>query len=250
MRRPRSPRDRVLCALDVPSGREALRLARLLEGEVGGFKVGMRLFTAEGPTLVRRLVERGARVFLDLKYHDTPQTVADACREAARLGVDMVDVHASGGPAMVRAAAEALRDEARGQGRPAPLLLAVTVLTSLDRADLARIGIRRKPETQVLLLARMAVENGAGGVVASAREAALLRRELGPEVALVTPGIRPEGTALGGQKRVMGPRDAVLAGADWIVVGRPIVAASDPRRAARAVVAEIAGGAGRGAARK
>lgn len=233
--------DKLLVALDVETGRRALELAGALNDVAGGFKVGNRLFTLEGPDLVRRLVERGARVFLDLKFHDIPNTVAQAVEAAVQTGVWMIDVHASGGTAMMQAAVRAGREAAGRLGRPAPVLVGITVLTSMDEPALRETGIQRPLLDQVVALARMAQAAGLQGVVASPHETASIRQACGPEFAIVTPGIR--GASAGGERhdqtRTMGPAEAVRAGASYIVVGRPIIAASDPRAAAEAILEEL-----------
>ncbi len=233
--------DQLLVALDVEDGRRALHLADALAGLAGGFKVGSRLFTLEGPALVRALVDRGARVFLDLKFHDIPNTVAQAVGAAVQTGAWMIDVHASGGTAMLQAAVRAGRDAAERLGRPAPLLVGITVLTSMDDGGLQETGVERPLVDQVVALARMAKAAGLQGVVASPHETAAIRAACGPAFTIVTPGIR--GAAAGGAKhdqiRTMGPAEAVRAGASYIVVGRPIIAAPDPRAAAAAIVEEL-----------
>jgi len=233
--------DQLLVALDVDTGRRALELADMLSELAGGFKVGSRLFTLEGPPLVRALVDRGARVFLDLKFHDIPNTVAQAVEAAVQTGAWMVDVHASGGAAMLQAAGRAGRDAARRLGRPAPLLVAITVLTSMDDAGLRETGVERPLLDQVVALARMAKVAGLQGVVASPHETASIRAACGPEFTIVTPGIRgaAAGAARNDQIRTMGPAEAVRAGASYIVVGRPIIAAADPCAAAAAIVEEL-----------
>ena len=236
-------RQRLLVALDVESAQRALDLVRALRDVAGGFKVGSRLFTLEGPALVRRLVDEGTRVFLDLKFHDIPNTVAQAMDAAVRTGAWMINVHASGGIPMMQAAARAATAAAAGLGRPSPLVIAVTVLTSMDEQTLRDGGIDRPIEAHVLALARQARAAGLQGVVASAIETAAIRAACGPGFVIVTPGIR--GAAAGHEKndqaRTMGPAEAIGAGASYIVVGRPIVAAQDPRRAAEAVTEEIRG---------
>lgn len=233
--------DQLIIALDVDTGRRALELADTLADLAGGFKVGSRLFTLEGPPLVRALVDRGARVFLDLKFHDIPNTVAQAVEAAVQTGAWMVDVHATGGAAMLHAAVRAGGDAAGRLGRPAPLLVAITVLTSMDDAGLRETGVERPLLDQVVALARMAKAAGLQGVVASPHETASIRAACGPGFTIVTPGIR--GAAAGGAKndqiRTMGPAEAVRAGASYIVVGRPIIAAPDPRAAAAAIVEEL-----------
>jgi orotidine-5'-phosphate decarboxylase len=235
--------DKLLVALDVDSADRALALARDLKDVAGGVKVGSRLFTLEGPSLVRRLVDAGARVFLDLKFHDIPNTVAQAVESAVTTGAWMVNVHASGGAAMMQGAARAAAETAARLGQPAPLVIGVTVLTSTDEATLRTTGVERPLFDQVIALATMAKDAGLQGVVASPLETAAIRRACGPDFAIVTPGIR--GASAGGdrndQARTMGPAEAVRAGASFIVVGRPIIAAADPRAAAEAIAQELAG---------
>jgi len=225
---------RLIVALDFSTAQEALALAARLEPALCRVKVGKELFTAAGPALVEDLERRGFQVFLDLKFHDIPNTVAQACLAAARLGVWMVNVHALGGRRMMAAAREALDRSAAP-----PKLVAVTVLTSMEPADLAELGVDGDPEAAVLRLAGLAKDSGLDGVVCSAREAALLRREFGREFCLVTPGIRPAGAVRDDQSRVSTPLDAIRAGADYLVVGRPITRAADPRAASRALAGEI-----------
>ncbi|MBI4011724.1 MAG: orotidine-5'-phosphate decarboxylase [Candidatus Rokubacteria bacterium] len=229
-------RDRVIVALDVPGLPEAEALLARLGGVVSTFKVGAQLFTAAGPAAVELCRKRGGRVFLDLKYHDIPATVAGAVREAARLGVALLTVHASGGSAMLRAAAGA----AGGAGRDRMRILAVTVLTSLDRAALQReLQVPVAVEGHAVHLAGLAREAGCDGVVASPQEARRLRTVLGPDALIVTPGVRPAGSDAGDQARVATPAAALRAGADYLVVGRPITGAADPAAAAAAIVAEL-----------
>jgi orotidine-5'-phosphate decarboxylase len=230
--------DQLLVALDVQARGNALELADALRGAVGGFKIGSRLFTAEGPDMVRALVDRGDRVFLDLKWHDIPNTVATAVTAASSLGVWMVNVHASGGTAMMRAAREAAQEAAAKHGRRAPLVIAVTVLTSMNQGALGETGIVIELMDQVLRLAELAKEAGLDGVVASSRETASIRSRCGRDFAIVTPGIRG-GAATdtkNDQERTMSPAEAIAAGASYLVVGRPIIAAPDPKAAARAIV--------------
>lgn len=235
--RPTPGGEKIVVALDVPTTEAALHLADLLHGHAGVFKVGLELFSAQGPAVVRELVERGARVFLDLKLHDIPHTVRGAAREVARLGVSMMTIHASGGRAMMQAALEGVQEGARG-GRP-PLVLGVTVLTSLANEDLAEIGWKESSEAAVLHLAGLAQAAGLGGVVASPREAAFIRRSCGSAFTIVTPGIRPEAAARDDQARASTPSAAIRAGADFLVVGRPITQAPDPVAATRALADEI-----------
>jgi len=237
--------SRILIPLDVPSAAEALALADRLRGEVGGFKVGHQLFTSAGPSVVRALVSRGDRVFLDLKYHDIPNTVAGAVAAAADLGVWMVNVHASGGPAMMAAARQAAdRAGATPNGRT-PLVIAVTVLTSLDAAALRTIGVERDPLEWTVGLARLAQASGLDGVVASPLETAAIRDACGPDFTIVTPGIRGGAAASGpdDQQRTLSAGGAVAAGSAYLVIGRPITGAADPRAAAAAVNREIAAAA-------
>jgi orotidine-5'-phosphate decarboxylase len=230
--------DQLLVALDVESRAEALALADALRGAVGGFKIGSRLFTSEGPDMVRALVERGDRVFLDLKWHDIPNTVATAVAAASSLGVWMLNVHASGGTTMMRAAHEAAQETAAKHGSPPPLVIAVTVLTSMNQASLRETGIVIDLMDQVLRLAELTKEAGLDGVVASPRETRSIRARCGKEFAIVTPGIRGGAAAdtKNDQERTMSPAEAIAAGASYLVVGRPVIAAPDPKAAARAIV--------------
>jgi orotidine-5'-phosphate decarboxylase len=234
---------KLLVALDVESGARALELATALRGLADGVKVGSRLFTLEGPSLVRRLVDAGAKVFLDLKFHDIPNTVAQAVEAATATGAWMVNVHASGGVAMMQAAARAGAEAATRAGRPGPLVIGVTVLTSMDQASLRASGIDRPLLEHVVALARMAQGAGLDGVVASPQETAAIRAACGPGFAIVTPGIRgaSAGASKDDQARTMGPAEAVRAGASYLVVGRPIIGAADPRDAAARIVEELAG---------
>ena len=227
-------RERLIIALDVPTAAAARQIVAAVGETASFYKVGKQLFTAEGPSVVRELVASGRKVFLDLKYHDIPNTVAEAVRAASGLGVSLLNVHASGGSKMLRAAAEAA-----AQSETKPKVLAVTVLTSLSDADLQEIGVAGRAMDQVLRLAQLARANGCMGVVASAREAKEIRREIGEGFLIVTPGVRPAGADLNDQTRHVTPAEAIAAGATHIVVGRPIIAAADPAKAARSVIEEM-----------
>jgi orotidine-5'-phosphate decarboxylase len=230
----RDPRERLIVALDVSSAAAAHKIVAAVGDSARLYKVGLQLYTAEGPQIVRDLVGSGRQVFLDLKYHDIPNTVAAAVKEASKLGVSMVTVHAAGGGKMLRAAVEAGRNTSAG-----PMILAVTVLTSLDSRDLEHAGVRGSVLDQVSRLAGLAIANGCHGVVASAQEAATLRGELGDDFLIVTPGVRPPGRDHGDQARVVTPAEAIASGASYIVVGRPITEASDPASEAREILAQI-----------
>jgi orotidine-5'-phosphate decarboxylase len=223
--------ERIIVALDVATAKEALRLAALLH-EIGHLKIGLQSYTVEGPALVHSVSSLGPKVFLDLKLHDIPNTVAKAVEAAGKLGVRMLTVHLSGGSEMIRAAVGARSDNL--------LLLGVTVLTSSTDETLAETGIAGKTRDHVLRLARLGVANGIDGLVASPHEARMLRDEFGDKIKIVTPGIRPAGTKAGDQKRFTTPREAIEAGADYLVIGRPITAAPDPRAAVERIVAEFA----------
>ena len=233
------PDPRVIVALDFPDAAPALALAERLDPAGCAVKVGKELFVVAGPDLVRGLVGRGFRVFLDLKFHDIPNTVAQACAAATRLGVWMLNVHAAGGSAMLAAARDAVTDAATGAGCPRPLLIAVTVLTSLRDTDLAAIGLSGTTTEAALRLARLAREAGLDGVVCSAQEAPALRAACGAGFALVTPGIRPAGSATDDQARIITPEQAIADGADYLVVGRPITRAADPLAALAAINASV-----------
>ncbi|MEJ7616337.1 MAG: orotidine-5'-phosphate decarboxylase [Pyrinomonadaceae bacterium] len=233
-------KDKLIIALDVPTRREALRLVAELRGAVGMFKVGSQLFTAAGPDVVREIVAAGERVFLDLKFHDIPNTVAAACVEAARLGVSLINVHALGGAEMMRRAVEIVDETTRREALQRPAIIAVTVLTSADVAALEEVGLPTDPQTQVIKLARLADACGLNGVVASPHEIAVVRAQVArQDFIIVTPGVRPIGISHDDQKRVMTPAAAIRAGADYLVVGRAILRAADPARAAAEIVAEI-----------
>lgn len=231
----------ILVALDVPSAVQAMALADSLRDVVGGFKIGKQLFTAEGPAMVRALADRGDRVFLDLKFHDIPNTVAGAISASVTTGAWMVNVHASGGRKMMEAAAEAAGAAAGKSGRPRPLVIGVTVLTSLDRAQLQETGMMTDIDAHVVRLALLAKASGLDGVVASPQEIVAIRAACGPDFVIVTPGIRVTGssTPKDDQARTMGPREAIAAGASYLVIGRPITAAPDPRHAAQGIVESL-----------
>ncbi len=229
------PRQRLIVALDVSTAAAAQKIVAAVGDSALTYKVGMQLYTAEGPQVVRDLVASGRRVFLDLKYHDIPNTVGAAVTEAAKLGVSMLTVHASGSARMLRAAVEAAKV------RPELIVLAITVLTSMDGNDLEKIGMQGTVKDSVVRLATIALVNGCQGVVTSAREASALRALLGHDFAIVTPGIRPAGSSVGDQVRVVTPAEAIAAGASHIVVGRPITGAADPAAEARAILAQISG---------
>ncbi|MFY9741208.1 MAG: orotidine-5'-phosphate decarboxylase [Candidatus Sulfotelmatobacter sp.] len=227
-------REKLIVALDVSSAEAAQKIVAAVGDSALTYKVGMQLYTAEGPQVVRDLLASGRRVFLDLKYHDIPNTVGAAVQEAAQLGVSMLTVHAAGSGKMLRAAVEAARAV-----KPSLIVLAVTVLTSLDEHDLDKIGLRGTVRDEVLRLSALALANGCQGIVTSAREASALRAELGDDFAIVTPGVRPAGTGHGDQVRVVTPAEAIAAGASHIVVGRPITEAADPAAEARAILGQI-----------
>ncbi len=231
--------DRVFAAIDTPDAARAARLVAALRGEVGGVKTGTELFTAQGPDGVRA-VARGERLFLDLKFHDIPNTVAGAVRSAVHLRPFCLTLHASGGRAMMEAAAEAAREAAEELEVARPKLLGVTVLTSLDGSDLEAVGQRGPAADQVRRLAELAQDAGLDGVVCSPREIEILRADHGPGFILLVPGIRPSWAASGDQKRVTTPGEAIADGADYLVIGRPITAQADPRAAARRIAAELA----------
>jgi orotidine-5'-phosphate decarboxylase len=224
--------DKIIVALDVPTKREALKLVEKLRDQVSFFKVGLQLYTAEGPEIVRSVLATGARVFLDLKIYDIPNTVASAVGSASRLGVQMLTIHLSGGREMIRAAVGARANDM--------LLLGATVLTSAAEGTLHEVGVADNVDDQVLRLAKLGVEAGIDGVVASPHEIEMLRREFGDKIKIVTPGIRPPEAEVGDQKRTMTPREALDAGADYLVIGRPIVAQSNPREAAKRILEDLA----------
>jgi orotidine-5'-phosphate decarboxylase len=233
-------RNKLIVALDVDTAQEALKLVAALRGVAGMFKVGSQLFTAAGPALVREIITAGEHVFLDLKYHDIPNTVARAAVEATRLGVSIFNIHACGGSEMMRRTAKAVSDCAGAEGLSRPAVIAVTVLTSADEPTLNEIGFSQKPVELVPHLALLAEASGMDGVVASPREVGIIRRAITkPGFIVVTPGIRPAGASSGDQQRVDTPAAAVAAGADYIVVGRPILEASNPVQAARLILHDI-----------
>ena len=231
-----SSAEKLIVALDVPARDAALALVAALRPRLTRFKVGMELFTACGPALVREILDRGGQVFLDLKFHDIPHTVARAGVAAARLGVGMFTVHLSGGALMARRAADELEAHCQVHRIPRPRILGVTVLTSLKQADLEAVGVLRPVEDQVLALAEMAKAAGLDGVVSSPREVPRIREVCGREFLIVTPGVRPEGSEPDDQARTLTPRAALEAGADYLVVGRPIVRARDPLEAAESII--------------
>jgi orotidine-5'-phosphate decarboxylase len=232
-------RNPIIVALDVPAAEPALKLAEQLAPVCGGFKVGSELFTSAGPDIVRRLRGMGAPVFLDLKFHDIPNTVAKAVAAAVQLDVQMLTVHASGGTEMLKAAEQVAQEGAWRLGHTPPLVLAVTVLTSLDTNVLSEIGLDPNVNRQVRRLANMANKAGLRGLVCSAREVAELRQMLPPSTQLVTPGIRTEAAPPDDQKRTLTPREAISLGANWLVIGRPICAAENPRAAAEKILASV-----------
>lgn len=229
-------RDRLIVALDVPDAETALELARSLRGQVRWVKVGMTLFCAEGPAIVRELRALGFRVFVDLKLHDIPHQVRGACRTLVRMGADMFTVHASGGRAMLEAAAHETAQVAAKFGLAKPAVLAVTVLTSLDDAALVELGLYDGAREHAVALGRLSRECGCDGVVCSPEEAALMRQALGGEALVVTPGVRPKWAEPGDQARIATPEEAIAAGASHLVIGRPITAAADPAAAVRRIL--------------
>lgn len=230
--------EKIIIALDVGTKREALALAEALK-EARVFKVGLELFTAEGPALLEEALRMGKRLFLDLKYHDIPNTVAGAVRSATRNGVHMLTLHTSGGKEMMAAAARAAQEESARTGRGRPVLLGVTVLTSLKDEELRRIGFAHAVPDQVLRLAVLAKESGLDGVVCSPHEIEIIKKECGGDFLVVTPGIRPAWAAVQDQKRIMTPAQAIAKGADYLVIGRPITEAPSPHEAFLKVLAEL-----------
>lgn len=236
-----SMRERLIVALDIDGLDQAQELVRLLAGDVGMFKIGKQLFTHAGPQAVRLVQESGGEIFLDLKFHDIPNTVAKAAIEATRMGVKMFNVHASGSLEMMRLTVKEVERVCRQEKRRKPIMLAVTVLTSLNQDDLKRVGVDGNVEDQVVRLALLTKEAGMQGVVASPHEVADIRNACGRRFVILTPGIRPADASRNDQQRVMTPSEAIRAGVDYIVVGRPILEAKNPVTAARAIVAEMEG---------
>ena len=235
-------KNKICLALDVDNAQYAINLAKKLKKHVGLFKIGSELFTIAGPNIVEKLVDLGAPIFLDLKFHDIPNTVARVARVVTRLGISMFNIHASGGGEMIRAAVEATQDEAAKQGLIPPLVLAVTVLTSIDNNILQKeLSVNKNVEKFVPHLAVMTKENGADGVVASPMEVYAIRKTCGEQFQIVTPGVRPTGSFIGDQKRIATPSDAILQGSDYVVIGRPILTASNPVDAAERIAKEISG---------
>lgn len=233
-------RNPILVAIDTPELDRARALSRSLAGAVGGIKLGLEFFNAHGPAGIAQVAGNRGDLFLDLKYHDIPNTVAGAVRAAVKLQPMILNVHAGGGPAMMRGALEAAEEESDRLGITRPKVIAVTVLTSMDDGDLEAVGQKGPSTDQVVRLARLTQDCGLAGVVCSPREIAAIRAACGPDFTLVVPGIRPTGAAVGDQKRVMTPRQAIDAGADWLVIGRPITGAPDPVAAAREILRELA----------
>jgi len=233
-------RNPIIAALDVPTAEQALKLAEQIAPAVGAFKIGKELFVSAGPDIVKKIRATGASVFLDLKFHDIPNTVAKAIAAATRLDVQMTTIHTSGGGEMMRAAEKSAQDAAKLLGLPAPLVLGVTVLTSSNNETLAEIGGEPDTEKQVLRLAQLAVKSGLRGLVCSPLEIVALRKILPPNVQLVTPGIRTGAEKADDQKRTLSPREAMQAGASWLVIGRPIYAAVNPRAAAEDILGSLA----------
>ena len=229
----------IIAALDVPTAEQALKLAEQIAPAVGAFKIGKELFVSAGPDIVKRVRDTGVSVFLDLKFHDIPNTVAKAIASAVRLDVQLTTIHTSGGSEMMRAAEKSAQDTAKMLGQPVPLVLGVTVLTSSTNETLAELGIEADTEKQVVRLAQLAVKSGLRGLVCSPLEIAALRKILPAHIQLVTPGIRTGAEKADDQKRTLSPREAMQAGASWLVVGRPIYAAENPRAAAEKILESL-----------
>ena len=229
----------IIVALDVPTAEQAVKLAQTVAPSVGAFKIGSELFTSAGPEIVREIRRTGAAVFLDLKFHDIPNTVAKAVASATRLDVQMLTIHAGGGTEMMKAAERSAQETARGLGTKPPLVLGVTVLTSMDGQQLSELGLGGEVAPQVERLAKLAQSSGLRGLVCSPLELEMLRRALPKQMQLVTPGIRAANDAAGDQKRTLSGSEALRAGADWLVIGRPIYAAEDPRAAAERILASL-----------
>ena len=241
--RPSDAKEKLIIALDVDSAGAALSLVKELNGHVGAFKIGLQLFTSEGPAVVKSLVDAGAKIFLDLKFHDIPNTVAKASVEAARLGVWMFNVHASGGSEMMRTALHETAEACEREGIVRPRMIGVTVLTSSGETTLRETGVTAETESQVLRLAALTAECGLDGVVASPREVSAIRSDIEREdFLIVTPGIRPAFATNDDQKRVMTPAEAIREGANYIVIGRPVTAASDRIEAVEKIIREISDG--------
>jgi len=234
-----NPKERLIVALDLDSEEKAVAMAERLKNDVRFFKIGFELFSSCGPRIVERMREMGCDVFLDLKFHDIPNTVAKAAMSIMRLGVYMFNVHTLGGYDMMKNTADAVETEAARSGVVRPLVLGVTILTSMDEKLLKKVGINATMKTEVLRLARLAKDAGLDGVVASASEAKLIRQKLGKDFLIVTPGVRPSWSVAHDQKRVTTPKKAIRDGADFIVVGRPILEAKDPAHAAREIMREM-----------
>ncbi len=235
------PKDRVIVALDVPTSGAALDIVREIGSNAGAYKVGMQLFTSVGPSIVRTITDAGHRIFLDLKFHDIPNTVAAAAVEAVRLGVWMLNVHALGGSEMMRRTADSVRETCFKENLKAPLLIGVTILTSSDRRTMSEVGIDPEVESEVDRLSDLAKRSGMDGVVASPLESARIRRNCGGDFVIVTPGVRPAFATKDDQKRVMTPREALAAGSDYLVIGRPITAGSNKIEALKLILGEIGG---------
>ncbi len=233
------PKDRLIIALDVDTREKALAIVETLKKDVKFFKIGFELFSSCGPSIISEVAERGCKVFLDLKYHDIPNTVSKAAISATRSGVYMFNVHSLGGYDMMKKTAEAVKEEAARRQIPRPKVIAITILTSIDKIALKKIGVSDTMNAEVLRLAKLAQSSGLDGVVASPSETKLLRESLGKDFLIVTPGVRPVWAAVGDQKRVATPKDAIASGASFIVVGRPVTDAPDQAEAARKIIEEI-----------